>query len=864
MQKLTERTLFTAYGQMIGTPAYMSPEQAEMSGLDIDTRSDVYSLGVLLYELLTGTTPVESQQLRAAGYAEMQRLIREEEAPRPSTRLSSMKGDATVLAGNRGLDVQRLVKLLSGDLDWIVMKALEKDRNRRYGTPGNFAEDIERYLTGEAILARPPSTLYKLKKFAQRNRGTMATAGLISLIVLAGAAVSIWQALEATRAEAQAIRAETQARQAEAQAQQDRDDAVQQREIAHQREAESIANEKKSQVAELAAKDSEATSQEVLDFVQGNIFAAARPPLTKAGLGREVTLRSALDAAEPKIATAFATRPQVEVQLRTMLAETYSELNENTLAQSQYERAFALAKEHYGLDDAVTVNLELNLSLHYLSNGRIPDGFQMLEQSLARRRETLGRQHSMTIDTLTILAVSYLRNNRVEESKACGDELLELHQKKALSIEDPTSLARLYNFFLSSGRKTEAAQFAEQGLLKLTPKFGMNHESILDLQQALGGLYQELNRIDDSIAIVGPAYERAANAFGSSHYLTIRAMQRLSVGLLTQRRYDDVVKLLEPVLPKLRGELGPAHARYSPHVINLVCAYNGLGRYADGAKLIEETIAPVPEQERNSIQNLDFLMNNLAGCYTALGDFPAASESLSKMERFIRSRYPEGSVLLASSLMMVGLERLKIDEFVEAERVFQEALNIRTLLVPGKRLEASARMWMGCALAGQQRYMEAEPLLQSGYSKVREHWDEIDRDGRLSLEDAGRRLALLYKATGETEKAITVCRQANAFREKLNTTEPEGLFSDACWHAVTSAVFQSDTSPESESRVKEEADRAMQLLQQAVKAGFRDVTMLKMDHHLDALRDRDDFRQLQQELTPKPSESKDIEQKVTK
>jgi serine/threonine protein kinase len=164
VQKLTERTLFTAYGQTIGTPAYMSPEQAEMSGLDIDTRSDIYSLGVLLYELLTGTTPLESKHLRSAGYAEMQRLIREEEPPRPSARVSSLGDSATVLAGNRGTDIGRLARALSGDLDWIVMKALDKDRNRRYNTPGSFAEDIERYMRHDAIEARPPSALYRLQK----------------------------------------------------------------------------------------------------------------------------------------------------------------------------------------------------------------------------------------------------------------------------------------------------------------------------------------------------------------------------------------------------------------------------------------------------------------------------------------------------------------------------------------------------------------------------------------------------------------------------------------------------------------------------------------------------------------------------
>jgi serine/threonine protein kinase/WD40 repeat protein len=204
LQKLTEKTLFTAYGQMVGTPAYMSPEQAEMSGLDIDTRSDVYSLGVLLYELLTGTTPLESKRLREAGYAEMQRLIREEEPPRPSNRLSSLGDSATVLAGNRGMDVKRLAQLLAGDLDWAVMKALEKDRSRRYDTPGSLAQDIERYLHREAILARPPSTVYKLRKFVQRNRVAVLTGLLVLAAMLVGTVVATWQALRANNAEREA------------------------------------------------------------------------------------------------------------------------------------------------------------------------------------------------------------------------------------------------------------------------------------------------------------------------------------------------------------------------------------------------------------------------------------------------------------------------------------------------------------------------------------------------------------------------------------------------------------------------------------------------------------------------------------
>jgi WD40 repeat protein/serine/threonine protein kinase len=254
VQKLTEKTLFTAYGEMVGTPAYMSPEQAEMSGLDIDTRSDIFSLGVLLYELLTGTTPLESKRLRAAGYAEMQRLIREEEPARPSTRLSSLGDSATVMAGNRGLDVKRLVQLLTGDLDWVVMKALEKDRNRRYGTPGSFAEDIERYLRREPILARPPTTAYKLKKFAQRNRAAVLTAAAVAAALLAGTAVATWQAVRARRAEVEMLAVAEEEKRSKEAAQEERNKATEAQKrtaaaLKREEEERKKANEARNQMA---------------------------------------------------------------------------------------------------------------------------------------------------------------------------------------------------------------------------------------------------------------------------------------------------------------------------------------------------------------------------------------------------------------------------------------------------------------------------------------------------------------------------------------------------------------------------------------------------------------------------------------
>lgn len=210
-QPLTEQTLHTGHGLMLGTPLYMSPEQAEHNNLDVDTRTDVYSLGVMLYELLTGTTPLEKAQFKEAAFGEILRLIKEVEPPKPSTRVSTNAQRASI-AAQRNLDPEQLGRSIRGDLDWIIMKALDKERDRRYETANGLARDIERFLNAEPVEACPPSTSYRLRKQFQKHKAAISTAAAFLFLLCAGAAISTWQAYRATTAEKVAVKAEAAAR----------------------------------------------------------------------------------------------------------------------------------------------------------------------------------------------------------------------------------------------------------------------------------------------------------------------------------------------------------------------------------------------------------------------------------------------------------------------------------------------------------------------------------------------------------------------------------------------------------------------------------------------------------------------------
>ena len=556
--RLTEKTLFTEFRQLIGTPEYMSPEQAE-GDLDIDTRTDVYSLGVLLYELLTGTTPFDAQELRCKAYAEIQRIIREVEPPKPSTRLSQNIDTLAGVAAHRHTEPRKLSASVRGELDWIVMKCLEKDRARRYETANGLAMDVQRYLNDEPVPAGPPSARYRFRKFARRNKAALLTASVVVAALLAGTAR---RHLAGGRRDA--------------------------------REAGGARRRSRREDGEGDCLAREAETRAVLDFVQNKVFAAARPEGQEGGLGREVTLRKAVEAALPFVEASFTNQPLIEARLRMTLGTSFYYLGEAGIAAEQYEKARALYTQHRGPDHPDTLASMHNLANSYDALGRHADALKLREETLALRKAKLGPDHPDTLTSMNNLANSYDALGRHADALKLREETLALRKAK-LGPDHPDTLLsmnNLANSYDALGRHADALKLHEETLALRKAKLGPDHPDTLASMNNLASSYARPRP-----ARRGPqAPRRDAGAAESQarprpprhaceHEQPGQQLRTTSAGTPTpsssaKRRWRCS-----------KAKLGPDHPDTLTSMNNLADSYDALGRHADALKLREETLA---------------------------------------------------------------------------------------------------------------------------------------------------------------------------------------------------------------------------------------------------------------------------------
>ncbi len=621
-QPLTEKTLFTEQGQLFGTPEYMSPEQADMANEDIDTRSDIYSLGVLLYVLLTGALPFDPTTFREGGIEHIRQVIRETEPKTPSTRLSSLGQEAKKVAEGRRTEIVTLARRLHKELEWIPLKAMRKERTERYRSASELADDIENYLNGDPLLAGPPGTLYRFRKFMRRNRALVSGVATVLVVLVAGIIASTLFAIGQTRARVE--------------------------------------------------------SQAVSNFLRYSVLESLDP--FKVG-GSQITIRSVFDSASASLERQFAGTPLAEAEIRYTVGNAYWSLGMYEQAELHLGRALEIQQAKLGQENPATLSTTHYLGWLYFSMSHYPEAEQLLVQAMEGRTRVLGGENGDTLLSMVGLACVYNMQGRFNEAEELIQKALEI-TRRALGEDHPympafmNALAFVYEL---QGRYNEEEYLAKQGLKIARRVLGENDWFALLLKHTIARTYMLQGRYDEAEEPLQEVLKGRREAWGPEHPDTLDTM--VSIGLLyyAQDRYEDAESQFTEALETSLRVLGDTHFTTAGCMYGLGKLYLSQSQY-DKAESLLEKVSEITDQILGADNWATLrIMNTLANLYKAKGRYDEAEmtfhEVLEGRKRIWSANHPD----ILETMNDLGVLYKRQERYDDAEQLLIEAVEGRRL-----------------------------------------------------------------------------------------------------------------------------------------------------------------------------------------